>query len=62
LQLLIPHIDERSTISSIEQPPENDADTVNYQVLASADETREEISARNWDADIHMKEEEVHTT
>jgi hypothetical protein len=52
----MPHIHERSTISSIEQPPENDSDTVNSQLLASADETREEISASNWAADIHRPE------
>jgi hypothetical protein len=38
LQFLMPHIHERSTISSIEQPPENDSDTVNSQDLASAGE------------------------
>jgi hypothetical protein len=53
LQFLMPHIHERATISSIEQPPENDSDTVNSQVMASADdETREEISASNRNADI----------
>jgi hypothetical protein len=56
LQFLMPHIHERSTISSIEQPPENGSDTVNSQVMASADETREEISASNWAADIHQPE------
>jgi hypothetical protein len=34
LQFLMPHIHERSTISSIEQPPENDSVTVNSQVMA----------------------------
>jgi hypothetical protein len=56
LQFLMPHIHERSTISSTEQPPENDSDTVNSQVVTSADETREEISASNWAADIHQPE------
>jgi hypothetical protein len=51
----MPHIHERSTISSIEQPSENDSDMVNSQVTASADdETREEISACNRNADIHQ--------
>ena len=54
LQFFMPHIHERSTISNIEQPPENDSDTVNSQVMASADdETAEEVSASNWDADMH---------
>jgi hypothetical protein len=53
----MPHIHERSTNFSIEQPPENDSDTVNSQVMASADdETREEVSASNWAADIHQPE------
>jgi hypothetical protein len=53
----MPHIHERSTICSIEQPPENDLNTVNCQVMASVDnETREEICASNWDADIHQPE------
>jgi hypothetical protein len=51
----MPHIHDRSTISSIEQPPENGPDTVNSQVIASADdEKREEISASNKNADIHQ--------
>jgi hypothetical protein len=57
LQFLMPHIQERSTISSIEQPSENDSDMVNSQVMASTDdETREEISASNRNADIHQPE------
>ena len=57
LQFLMPHIDERSTISSIEQPSENDSDMVKSQVMAFADdETREEISASNRNADIHQPE------
>ena len=39
----MPHIHERSTISSIEQPPENDSDTVNSQVMASADDETRDI-------------------
>ena len=55
LQFLKPHIHERSTISSIEQPSENDSDLVNFQVMASADdEMHEEISASNRNADIHQ--------
>jgi hypothetical protein len=57
LNFLMPHIHERSTISSMEQPPENDSDTVNSQVMASTDdETREEVGASNGDADIHQHE------
>jgi len=57
LQFLMPHINERSTISSIEQPSENDSDMVNSQVMATADDkTREEISASNRNADIHQHE------
>jgi len=57
LDFLMPHINERSTISSIEQPFENDSDMVNSQVMATAeDKTREEISASNRDADIHQPE------
>lgn len=57
LQFLTPHIHERSTISSIQQPSENDSDMVTSQVTASADdETREEISASNRNADIHQPE------
>jgi hypothetical protein len=57
LQMLMPHIHERSTISSRDQPSENDTDTVNSRVIASADnETREEISANNRNADIHQPE------
>jgi len=53
----MPHIHERSIISSIEQPSENDPDMVNSQVMASADdETHEEISASNRNADIHQPE------
>jgi len=52
-----PHIHLRATISSIEQPSENDSDVVNSQVMATADdETREEISASNRNADIHHPE------
>ena len=36
-QFLMPHIHERSTISGIEQPSENDSDMVNSQVTASAE-------------------------
>jgi hypothetical protein len=55
LQFLMPHIHERSTISSIEQPSENDSDMVNSQIMASADdETSEEISARNRNTDSHQ--------
>jgi hypothetical protein len=43
----MPHIHERSTISSIEQSPENGSDMVNSPVMVFADETREEISASN---------------
>ena len=53
---MMPHIHERSTISNIKQPPENDSDTVNSQVMASADETPEEVSASNWDADMYEHE------
>jgi len=57
LKFLKPHIHERSTISSIEQPSENDSDVVNSQVMAAADdETREEISASNRNANIHQPE------
>jgi hypothetical protein len=57
LQSLKHHIHERATISSIEQPSENDSDVVNCQVMAFADdETREEISASNRNADIHQPE------
>jgi hypothetical protein len=57
LQFLMPHIHERSTISSIEQPSENDSDMVNSHVMTSVDdETREEISASNRNADIHQPE------
>ena len=53
----MPHIHERSTISSTEQPSENDSDMVNSQVTASAEnDTREEISASNRNADIHQPE------
>ena len=42
------HIQERSTISNTEQPPEKDSDTVNSQVTAYADdETPEEVTASN---------------
>jgi ATP-dependent protease HslVU (ClpYQ) ATPase subunit len=55
LQILMPRIQERSTISSIQQPSENDSDMVNSQVMAPTDdETREEISASNRNADIHQ--------
>jgi len=59
----MPHINERSTISRIEQHSRNDPDVVNCQVMASADgKTREEFSASNRNADIHQpkptKEEE----
>jgi hypothetical protein len=55
LKFLMPHIHEQSTISSIEQPSENDSDMVNSQVMASGDdETCEEISASNRNADIHQ--------
>ena len=51
----MPHIHERSTISSIEQPSENDSDMVNSQDMASADdEMHEEISASNRNADVHQ--------
>jgi hypothetical protein len=51
----MPHILERSTISSIEQRSENDSDMVNSQIMTSADdETREEISASNRNTDIHQ--------
>jgi len=54
LQFLHPHVHERSTISSIEQPSENDSDMVNSQVMVSADdETHEQISESNSNADIH---------
>ena len=57
LHFLMPHINERSTISSIEQPSENDSDMVNSQVMATADDkAREEISASNRNADIHQSE------
>jgi hypothetical protein len=57
LQFLIPHIHERYTISSIEQPSESDSDMVNSQVMASADDEKlEEISASNRNADIHQPE------
>jgi hypothetical protein len=57
LRFLEPHIHERYTISSIEQPSENDSDMVNSQVMASADdETCEEIIASNRNADIHQPE------
>jgi hypothetical protein len=57
LQFLMPHIHERSTISSTEQPSENDLDMVNSQVMVSADdETCEEFSASNRNADIHQPE------
>jgi len=57
LNFLMPHINERSTISSIEQPSENDSDVLNSQVMVTADDkTREEISASNRDADIHQHE------
>ena len=57
MQFFMPHIYERSTISSIQQPSENDSDMVNSQVTASAeDETREEISASNRNADIYQPE------
>jgi len=68
LQFLMPRIDERSTISSIEQPSENYSEMVNSQVMTSAgDETREEIIASNRNADIHQpknptKEEKKRTT
>jgi len=56
-QFLMPHINERSTIFSIEQPSENDSDMVNSQVMASADDKkREEISASKRNADIHQPE------
>jgi len=56
-QFWMPHIHERSTISNIEQPSENSSDMVNSQAMASADdETREEISASNRNADIHQPE------
>ena len=54
LQFLKPPIHEQSTISSIEQPSENDSDMVNSQVMTSADEMHEEISASNRNADIHQ--------
>ena len=55
LQFLMPHINERSTISSTEQHSENDSDVVNSQVMASADgKTREKISASNSNADIQQ--------
>jgi hypothetical protein len=57
LHFFMPHIHERSTISSIEQPSENDSDMANSQVMVSADdETREEISASNRNADTHQPE------
>jgi hypothetical protein len=57
LQFVMPHIHERSTISSIEQPTENDSDVVNSQAMASADdEMCEEISASKRNADIHQPE------
>jgi hypothetical protein len=57
LQFLMPRIHERSIISSIEQPSKNNPDMVNSQVMASADnETHEEISASNRNADIHQPE------
>jgi hypothetical protein len=53
----MPHIQERPTISSIEKPSVNDWDMVNSQVMVTADdETREEISEGNWNADIHQPE------
>jgi hypothetical protein len=57
LQFFMSHIHERSTISSIEQPSENDSDIVNSQVMASTDdETREEIIASNMNTDIQQPE------
>ena len=57
LHFLMPHVNERSTISSIEQTSESDSDMVNSQVMATADDkTCEEISASNRNADIHQPE------
>jgi len=57
LQFLMPHINERSIISSIEQLSESESDMMNSQVMASADDkTREEMSASNMNADIHQPE------
>ena len=57
LQFLMPHINERSTISSIQQPSKNDSDMVNSQVMAFADDKmREDTSASNRNGDIHQPE------
>jgi len=53
----MPHINERSTISSIQQPSKNDSDMVNSQVMAFADDKmREDTSASNRNGDIHQPE------
>jgi hypothetical protein len=46
LQFLMPHIHERSTISSIEQPSENDSDMANSRIMASTDDERREKSVQ----------------
>ena len=57
LDFLMPHINERSTISSIEQTSENDSDMVNSQFMPTSDDkAREEVSASNRNADIHQSE------
>jgi hypothetical protein len=68
LQFLMPHNHERSTISNIEQPSENDSNVANSRVMAYADdETREEISVKQQECSYPptqnpTKEEEDRTT
>jgi len=57
LQFLMPHIHERSTNSSIEQPSENDSDMLNSQVWYLLTTRRmKKSNASNRNADIHQPE------